>query len=102
MIHLVRHPIHGGQHPGDRRDDEDDEPQRSRRIITEFRINGELRISLQPFPATLTTNLAFTMTTVLCYSATLGADVTLYGTPCRVDMGNVGILDTPLRFVLYR
>ena len=29
------------------------------------------------------------MTTVLCYSATLGANVTDYGTPFRVDMGNV-------------
>ena len=31
------------------------------------------------------------MTTVLCYSATLGANVTDYGTPFRVDMGNVGL-----------
>ena len=30
------------------------------------------------------------MTTVLCYSATLGAHITDYGTPFRVDMGNVG------------
>ena len=31
------------------------------------------------------------MTTVLCYSATLGAHITDYGTPFRVDMGNVGL-----------
>ena len=30
------------------------------------------------------------MTTVLCYSATAVADVTNYGTPYRVEMGNVG------------
>ena len=30
------------------------------------------------------------ITTVLCYSATLGIAVTVYDTPCRVDMGNVG------------
>ena len=38
----------------------------------------------------ITTSLAFMITTVLCYSATLGANVTDYGTPFRVDMGNVG------------
>ena len=27
----------------------------------------------------------------LCYSATLGSSVADYGTPCRVDMGNVGV-----------
>ena len=32
------------------------------------------------------------ITTVLCYSATSGADVTDYDTPCRVDMGNVGYI----------
>ena len=37
------------------------------------------------------------ITTVLCYSATSGADVTDYDTPCRVDMGNVG----PVRFQLF-
>ena len=31
------------------------------------------------------------ITTVLCYSATLGIAVTVYDTPCRVDMGNVGV-----------
>ena len=36
------------------------------------------------------TLLAFMMTTVFCYSAILGANVTDYGTPFRVDMGNVG------------
>ena len=25
-----------------------------------------------------------------CYSATSSSDVTVYDTPCRVDMGNVG------------
>ena len=33
------------------------------------------------------------ITTVLCYSATLGIAVTVYDTPCRVDMGNVGSYD---------
>ena len=32
------------------------------------------------------------ITTVLCYSATSGSVVTVYDTPCRVDMGNVGSL----------
>ena len=31
------------------------------------------------------------ITAVLCYSATSVAYVTDYGTPCRVDMGNVGL-----------
>ena len=30
------------------------------------------------------------ITTTLCYSATLGSSVADYGTPCTVDMGNVG------------
>ena len=34
------------------------------------------------------------ITTVLCYSATLGIAVTVYDTPCRVDMGNVGYNQT--------
>ena len=37
-----------------------------------------------------TTSLALMITTVLCYSATLGSSVADCGTPCRVDMGNVG------------
>ena len=32
------------------------------------------------------------ITTVLCYSATSGIAVTVYDTPCRVDMGNVGYI----------
>ena len=39
----------------------------------------------------LTISLALMITTVLCYSATLGIAVTVYDTPCRVDMGNVGL-----------
>ena len=31
------------------------------------------------------------ITTVLCSSATLGIAVTVYDTPCKVDMGNVGL-----------
>ena len=31
------------------------------------------------------------ITTVLCYSAISGIDVTVYDTPCRADMGNVGL-----------
>ena len=30
------------------------------------------------------------ISTGLCYAATSGTEVTDYGTPCRVDMGNVG------------
>ena len=38
------------------------------------------------------------ISTVLCYSATSGSFVAEYGTSCRVDMGNVGlILFLPLR-----
>ena len=33
------------------------------------------------------------ITTVLCYSATSGSSVADYGKPCRVDMGNVGLMD---------
>ncbi len=32
------------------------------------------------------------ITTVLCYSATSGIAVADYGKPCRVDMGNVGLI----------
>ncbi len=32
------------------------------------------------------------ITTVLCYAATSGSSVADYGKPCRVDMGNVGLL----------
>ena len=39
-----------------------------------------------------TTSLAFMITTVLCYSATSGSSVADYGKPCRVDMGNVGLV----------
>ena len=35
------------------------------------------------------------ITTVLCYSATVGSSVADYGTPCRVDMGNVGVMAIP-------
>ena len=31
------------------------------------------------------------ITTVLRYSAASGSDGTVYDTPCRVDMGNVGV-----------
>ena len=31
------------------------------------------------------------ITTVLRYSAASGSDGTVYDTPCRVDMGNVGL-----------
>ena len=37
VIHLVPYPIHAGQQPGKDRNDEDDELQRSRRIITGLR-----------------------------------------------------------------
>ena len=37
------------------------------------------------------------ITTVLCYSATLGIAVTVYDTPCRVDMGNVGEMVSAFR-----
>ena len=33
------------------------------------------------------------ITTVFCYSATLGIAVADCGKPCRVDMGNVGLED---------
>ena len=39
-----------------------------------------------------TTSLALMITDMLCYSATADAYVADYGTVCRVDMGNVGIL----------
>ena len=32
------------------------------------------------------------ITTVLCYSATLGSSVADCGQPCKVDMGNVGLM----------
>ena len=38
----------------------------------------------------ITTSLALMITTVLCYSATLGSHIADYGTLCRVEMGNVG------------
>ena len=37
MIHLARHPGQGGHQPGAHPDDDDVEPQRSRRIFTELR-----------------------------------------------------------------
>ena len=36
------------------------------------------------------------ITTVLCYSATSGSSVADCGKPCRVDMGNVGLLCPPV------
>ena len=36
------------------------------------------------------TSLALMMSTTLCYSTTSGSSIADYGTPCRVDMGNVG------------
>ena len=38
------------------------------------------------------------ITTVLCYSATLGSSVADYGTPCRVDMHRATIADGPVPF----
>ena len=44
-----------------------------------------------------TTSLALMITAMLCYSATSSSSVAEYGTPCRVDMGNVGLI--PLSIV---
>ena len=43
------------------------------------------------------------ITTVLRYSAASGSDSTVYDTPCRVDMGNVGSIDSeePGRIVTF-
>ena len=40
------------------------------------------------------------ITTMLCYSATSVAYVTVYGTPGRVDMGNVGLETRLYRWVV--
>ena len=42
------------------------------------------------------TSLALMMSTTLCYSTTSGSSIADYGTPCRVDMGNVGLWAAPL------
>ena len=47
-------------------------------------------VRYQELKWSITTSLALMITTVLCYSATSGSYVADYGTPCRVDMGNVG------------
>ena len=39
------------------------------------------------------TSLALMMSTTLCYSTTSGSSIADYGTPCRVDMGNVGLME---------
>ena len=43
------------------------------------------------------TSLALMITAMLRYSATTVAYVTAYGTPCRVDMGNVGLYNRDAR-----
>ena len=52
-------------------------------------------VRYQELKQSITTSLALMITTMLCYSATLGSSVADYGKPCRVDMGNVGLRATP-------
>ena len=47
-------------------------------------------IRYQDLKLSNTTGLALMITAMLCYSATSSSSVAEYGTPCRVDMGNVG------------
>ena len=47
-------------------------------------------VRYQGLKLSITTTLALVITARLRYSATPGAGITDYGTPCRVDMGNVG------------